>query len=65
VATWKFKSCPRCGGDVFLDKDQYSWCEHCVQCGHVRDLKSIDEFNKLSVENEKKPAAAGKGQPRG
>jgi ribosomal protein S27AE len=34
----KKKACPRCGGNVFLDTDQYGWFEHCLRCGHTRDL---------------------------
>jgi ribosomal protein S27AE len=33
---WKAKSCPRCGGDIFLDIDEHSWIDHCLQCGYVR-----------------------------
>ena len=35
---WKFRSCPRCDGDMFIDRDQYGWYEHCIQCGHIGDL---------------------------
>jgi ribosomal protein S27AE len=59
MVTWKLRSCPRCGGDLFLDRDIYSWYEQCVQCGYVRDLKSIDEFDELEVEGGKKQATAG------
>jgi len=65
MVKWKFRSCPRCGGDVFLDRDVYNWYELCVQCGYIRDLKSIDEFNELSVGSGKKRAVAGKGQSKG
>ena len=43
---WKFRSCPRCGGDVFLDSDEHVWYEHCLQCGYIRELKGIAEFNE-------------------
>lgn len=53
MVMWKFRSCPRCGGDLFLDRDVYNWYEECVQCGYIRDLKSLDEFRELSVDGEK------------
>jgi hypothetical protein len=28
------KSCPRCGGDLYDDRDQYSDYIACIQCGH-------------------------------
>ena len=34
MAMWNFKSCPRCQGDMFLDRDQDSWYEECLQCSY-------------------------------
>ncbi len=28
------KSCPRCGGDLYTDKDVYGSYIACLQCGH-------------------------------
>ena len=41
MVTCRFRSCPRCGGDTFIDRDVYGWYEHCLQCGYLRDLKSV------------------------
>ena len=38
MATWKLKSCPRCGGDTFIEKDVDGWLERCLLCGHSREL---------------------------
>jgi ribosomal protein L37AE/L43A len=35
----RLKSCPKCKGDVRIDRDQYGWYEQCLQCGHVRDME--------------------------
>ena len=35
---WRFKSCPRCKGDMFIDKNGDSWYEECLQCGFSREL---------------------------
>ncbi|MEE8318411.1 MAG: hypothetical protein V3R36_02100 [Dehalococcoidales bacterium] len=37
----RFKSCPRCRGDVLIDRDVYGWYQQCLQCGYQRDLKNI------------------------
>lgn len=35
------KSCPRCRGNVLIDRDVYGWYQQCLQCGYQRDLKSM------------------------
>jgi len=37
----RLKSCPRCKGDVLLEKDKYGWYEQCLQCGYLRDMETI------------------------
>ncbi len=32
------KSCPKCHGDMYLEKDSYGVFRQCLQCGLVRDL---------------------------
>jgi hypothetical protein len=39
--TWKLKTCPRCQGDLFLDKDMDGWYEQCLQCGFRKELRPI------------------------
>ena len=51
---WKFKSGPRCRGDVFLERDMYSWYERCLQCGYLRYLPSTVQVNYHSERNDKK-----------
>lgn len=38
---WKAKSCPKCGGDIFLDIDEQSWFDHCLQCGYMRNRTGV------------------------
>ncbi|MBI3744120.1 MAG: hypothetical protein HY261_07545 [Chloroflexi bacterium] len=33
-----FKSCPKCGGDVFSETDRFGRYRQCFQCGWVRDV---------------------------
>ena len=35
------KSCPRCHGDLFQERDQYGRYVSCLQCGH--HLNGVDE----------------------
>ena len=41
------KSCPKCRGDLFLDKDEYGWYKECLQCGY------------MSYQNEQQQRVAG------
>ena len=43
---WRFKMCPRCRGDIFLDQERGKWYEQCLQCGYERELESIVELKK-------------------
>jgi hypothetical protein len=39
--------CPKCGGSVYLDSDQFGWYEQCLQCGFISDLdKNIEVIEK-------------------
>ena len=49
MVEWKFKSCPRCGGDIFIAKDIDGWYEQCLQCSYQRELKDLAEFKKLTA----------------
>ena len=40
---WRFKGCPRCEGDILLDRDYNWWYELCLQCGYRRELRDIVE----------------------
>jgi len=43
MAIWKFKSCPRCNGDLYVDRHNNGWNMWCLQCGYEGDLS--DEVN--------------------
>ena len=46
---WKLKGCPRCGGDLLIEKDLlYGWCEKCFQCSFSRDLKELAKSEEVS-----------------
>jgi hypothetical protein len=49
---WKTKSCSRCGGDIFIDKDMDGWYGLCIQCGDRTELKPVVIDKKLFVEKK-------------
>ena len=60
---WRFKGCPKCGGDVFIDYDLNGWYEECLQCGYLHDLKTILEVREEKpVKAAKKPELVLAGQ---
>jgi DNA-directed RNA polymerase subunit M/transcription elongation factor TFIIS len=40
------RRCPKCGGNLYIDKDHHGWYEQCLQCSYMRDLKVIYEHKK-------------------
>ncbi|MFC2014071.1 hypothetical protein ACFLU8_04260 [Chloroflexota bacterium] len=64
MANWKFKGCPRCGGDMFLDKDMNNWYEQCLQCSYRHELKDIAEFQGQPFRGEMEPALVRRKQLR-
>jgi hypothetical protein len=41
MAKWKLKGCPRCKGDLLVERAGDKWDEYCLQCGYRRDLKVV------------------------
>ena len=35
MAMWRMRSCPKCGGDLFMDVEGDIWFDHCLQCGYM------------------------------
>ena len=58
MVMWKLKSCPRCGGDMFVDTRLEGWYEQCLQCSYRHDLKNVGEPREKQVQREKEPAGA-------
>ena len=56
---WKIRGCPRCGGDIFIDRDLNGWHEQCLQCSYRHELKDLAEFEEPSAKTEKEPTKAG------
>lgn len=37
----KLRSCPKCRGDIRIDKDMYGWYEECIQCGYLGYMEDM------------------------
>jgi hypothetical protein len=35
------RRCPKCGGNMYLDKDYNGWYEQCLQCAFIHDLPAM------------------------
>ena len=54
----KFKGCPKCKGDLYLNKDMYGKYFNCLQCGYMKDLAKETEIEV------REPVAAGVAEER-
>jgi ribosomal protein S27AE len=50
--THKQSICPRCGGNLFLERDEYDQHLHCLQCGFRKELKVISRTGDKADEGE-------------
>ena len=48
------KRCPRCKGDIHVNKDTYGHFMECLQCGFAKDLP--DPMGRAVVEEPDRPA---------
>jgi len=53
MVTWKFKGCPRCKGDIFIDQETDGYYEHCLLCGYVREIETVTLASKGKSSTEK------------
>jgi len=41
MAVWKLKSCPRCSGDLYIQRETDGWYEECLLCGYQHDVSAL------------------------
>ena len=46
------RRCPKCGGNLYIDKDYHGWYEECLQCAYMNDLKVVYESKKTVTTND-------------
>ena len=49
----KNRTCPKCGGILYIDKDMHGWYEECLQCAFMRDLQAVYEVKKPALKSSK------------
>ena len=52
-----FKACPKCSGDLFLDKDHYGVFLQCFQCGLTLERSAESDIKRLIAARTKRQAA--------
>ncbi len=60
MAKWQLKGCPRCGGDMYVDKDIDGWYTKCLQCSFSPKLSPI--WSSTDNPLPKKKTAGGVGK---
>jgi ribosomal protein S27AE len=65
--TYKQSICPRCGGSLFLERDEYDQHLYCLQCGFRKELKVISKARNTTDEDKREilPSAILKSQKEG
>lgn len=55
------RGCPRCKGDLQVNRDTYGSYRKCVQCGHIEDLDKksqglipFNQVGKLQIQRQQK-----------
>jgi uncharacterized protein YbaR (Trm112 family) len=47
-----FKACPKCRGDIYLDRDAYGPYKKCLQCGRIFEVE-VQQLSMRRTEVEK------------
>lgn len=53
MVTRKLQKCPKCNGNVYVDRDEYGWFVECIFCGYMRDLVRLAVKKRNNVENKR------------
>ncbi|MFO8100980.1 MAG: hypothetical protein R6U37_02260 [Dehalococcoidia bacterium] len=58
---WRFRACPKCGGDVYIDQDPITgeWQQVCLQCSHRRYVSEEADEKGLTDPGEPVGAVTG------
>lgn len=52
---WKYKGCPHCHGDVFIEEDVDSSYLKCLQCGYEKALSTeVYSVGRLATSKKKR-----------
>ncbi len=48
MVRWRLKACPRCGSDMYIEKDFEEIYQKCLMCSYRVDLQRVP-VNKVAV----------------
>lgn len=46
MTTWKLRSCPRCKGDMFIEREGGTWYQQCLQCSYRCEMRRLDKVQE-------------------
>ena len=54
MSKWMLKACPKCGGSLFIEKDDVlsGWYGQCINCAFRVELKPISRADIRLTENK-------------
>jgi DNA-directed RNA polymerase subunit M/transcription elongation factor TFIIS len=55
VSIPKLENCPKCKGNLILEKDDYGLYQQCLQCGYLHELKTFPIIESEETEDEEEP----------
>lgn len=58
MAIWQLKNCPRCTGDIFVQREIDGWYGECLKCGYRRDVTNLVTVNTVGQIKIKDPVEA-------
>lgn len=53
MTEWKLKSCPRCNGDIYYEREDGDCYARCLQCGYVKLVNGASGLNESIVKTIK------------
>jgi DNA-directed RNA polymerase subunit M/transcription elongation factor TFIIS len=56
MAIRQLKSCPRCTGDMFIQRGTDGWWGECPACGYRRDISQLVTVNTVGQIKINEPA---------
>jgi len=55
MAMWTFGACPRCHGDMFLEREHDEWYLQCLQCSYQHELRAVAGRRNARFKAKTKP----------
>ena len=60
MVAWKLKGCPRCRGDLLIEREYDGPYESCLMCGYRRDIPDPVYIDKSADSKDRQPSKKDK-----